>query len=566
MNPGQSLSFGTRLASCGDRPTEAFLICDHNFTVIYLGKAFDTFLSLSGSTAPGANIFARIAKSPLLDPPAVQVIRARFDEATLTATDCSFHVLSATHGPQPIHVQIQRVGEAYWIFSIEDPDARRAVEDNVARLTLTDSLTGVGNRLRLQQGLGAALSNLPSNPDRIVLMLIDLDRFKSVNDTLGHPIGDQLLRKVAERLRTIFRQKDMIARLGGDEFAVWLPCSEGIEAIATFGARIVDLLSRPFLIEGHQINIGASVGIALAPADGTTYDTLIKNADLALYSVKATGRGSFHFYSADMEQRAHERRLLEIDLRKSLSLNQFELQYRPLIDVESRYLTGLEAQLRWRHPDKGMIEPPAFMAFAEELGLSVPIYKWMLEVACRHAAAWPIPATLVVSISTPQFESGALVENVRSALHSAGLPPAQLELEITEKVLLRNEAAVVKTLHELKAIGVRIGIGGFGTGYASLANLDSFPFDRIKLDHSLVQDVDDARSKRAIVSAVVAFGTSLGVNTMVDGIHTDEQLAKIRAEAGRALQGFLSVSPVPPEKLETWFESLEDQTGLPDFI
>jgi diguanylate cyclase (GGDEF)-like protein len=354
--------------------------------------------------------------SGVLDASARATIMARFEDAKILRADCAFTVLSTSNAQQPISVEIQRVGDAHWIISFEDVGARRKAEARVVTLTLTDPLTGLGNRMRFRQSLTQALDEAPAGADPVALILIDLDRFKTVNDTLGHPVGDQHLRKVSDRLHTIIRQTDMLARLGGDEFAAWLPSSIESDELARRAGRIVDLLSRPFLIEGMQVNIGASLGIAVAPRDGADYESLMKNADLALYSAKAAGRGTFRFFDPAMERRAQERRHLELDLRKALALRQFELYYRPQVDIETRALIGLEAHLRWRHPERGMLEPASFMQIAEEIGLLAPIGRWILDTASKDAAAWSKPIKLIVALTSPQFESESLVGTVRQAL------------------------------------------------------------------------------------------------------------------------------------------------------
>jgi diguanylate cyclase (GGDEF)-like protein len=538
------------------RPSEAFLICSNEFQIAYYSKGLAPMLHIRpGAATLNSLLLPLLASSPVIDDVSYAAILARFNQAMLAEAEASHDFLSAVDN-QPIHLQIQRVGQTHWILSFEDLGTPREAESDVAKLAYTDALTGLGNRLRFRQSLTLALSDRMAGTRRLALLLIDLDRFKAVNDTLGHPVGDQLLRKVAERLQTVVRQKDMLARLGGDEFAVWIPTSvEESDGLTRLGARIVDLLGRPFLIEGHQVNIGASVGIAIAPPDGSDYESLTKSADLALYSAKAAGRNLFHFFDPAMERRAQDRRRLELDLRRALALRQFEIHYRPQVDVETRTLFGLEALLRWRHPERGLLDPSSFLALAEEIALVVPIGRWMLEAACRQAISWPTDIKLVVAISSPQFDSGSLVDSVKQALAASNLHPARLEIEITERVLLSNEANVVKTLYELRGLGVRIGISNFGIGYASLTKLDSFPFDRIRMDTSLVED--EASSHRAILTAVFAFGASLGVSTMVDGIRTQEQLAKLRAEGGRAVQGFLSAPTVSPVELQEFLKQPE---------
>jgi diguanylate cyclase (GGDEF)-like protein len=539
-----------------ERPTEGFLICTDDAVFVYASKGLDLLLRLAPGAADRQNdVFLLLADSALLDAPARAAIATRLEQARIARADCFFDVLSGLEDPLPITVQIQRVGDTHWIISFLDLGARQQAEDRVVTLTMMDGLTGLGNRLRFRQSLAKALSEAPVGAPKIALLLVDLDRFKAVNDTLGHPVGDELLRKVAGRLRTAIRQTDMLARLGGDEFAAWIPASDDSDVLARLAGRIIDLLGRPFLIEGMQVNIGASLGIAVAPQDGTTYEALMKTADLALYSAKASGRNIFHFFDTQMEERAQERRSLEIDLRRALALRQFELHYRPQIDVETGGLIALEAMLRWRHPERGVLEPASFMPIAEEIGLIPMIGTWILECGCSHAASWPDTVRLSVAISTPQFEAGSLVDHLKHALAASGLPAARLQIEITESVLLRNEAHVVRTLYELRASGVGIGISNFGTGYASLSKLDSFPFDRIRLDGSLVESQD--ASRRAIIGAVVAFGASLGVSTMVDGIRNGEQLAQIRAGGGPLVQGLLSINPMTALELERMLKGIE---------
>jgi diguanylate cyclase (GGDEF)-like protein len=536
------------LERAADRPMEAFLICDDDLRVVHASKGLEQLLRLANAIAHRSDLHPLLADSPALDAEVRAAIADRLDAELNAQADHAFAVLGGPDESQPMTVQIQRVGETHWILSFEDLDARREAEDRVATLTMTDALTGLGNRLRFSQSLTQALSETPVAFQRIALIAIDLDRFKAVNDTLGHPVGDELLRKVAGRLRSVIRQTDMLARLGGDEFAAWMPVATDPEAIGRIAGRIIDLLSRPFLVDGMQVNIGASLGIALAPQDGETYEALMKAADLALYSAKAAGRSAFHFYDMTMEKRAQERRRLEIDLRRAQALQQFDLYYRPQIDVETGALVALEALLRWRHPERGLLKPASFMPIAEEIGLVSQIGHWMIDAACRQAISWPDSVKLVLALSAPQFESGNLVDVLRSALTAWGLPARRLQLEITESVLLRNEVNVVKALYELREIGVVIGISKFGTGYASLTKLECFPFDRIRMDNSLVEG--HVASNRAIISAVVAFGASLGVRTTVDGIRSEAQLEEIRAGRGMGLQGHLLVEAVSLSELD----------------
>ncbi len=532
-----------------DRPLEAYLICDGDLRIVHASKGLGQLLRLSpDAVANHHDLRGLLGDGAVLHAAERAAIAGRVETALSAKIDCAFDVPIGPDERDVMTVQIQRVGETHCILSFDDLHARREAKDRVVTLTLTDALTGLGNRLRFRESLIQALSAAPVDEHHIALIAIDLDRFKAVNDTLGHPVGDELLRKVAGRLRSVIRQTDMLARLGGDEFAAWMPITTDRDAIGRIAGRIIDLLGRPFLIDGMQVNIGASLGIALAPQDGQTYESLMKAADLALYSAKAAGRSTFHFFDMAMEERAQERRRLEIDLRRAQALQQFELHYRPQIDVETGALVALEALLRWRHPERGLLEPASFMLIAEEIGLVRQFGQWMIDAACRQAAAWPEPVKLVLALAGPQFDSASLVEVFRTALAASNLPARRLQVEITESVLLRNELNVVRTLHDLRATGIGIGISNFGTGYASLTKLDSFPFDRIRMDTSLM--VGDVASHRAIISAVVAFGTSLGVNTTVDGIQSEAQLEEIRAGRGTSVQGLFSVRAVAPPDLD----------------
>jgi diguanylate cyclase (GGDEF)-like protein len=537
-----------------DRPTEAFIICDDDLRVVHASRGLEQLLRLSlDAVANEDDLLSLLTESAALDSNTRAAIASRLEDALSERAADPLDVRGGVDDAPLMTVQVQRVGETHWIVSFEDLDAKREAEDRVVTLTLTDALTGLGNRLRFRQSLIQALGEAPATSQRIALIAIDLDRFKAVNDTLGHPAGDDLLRRVAGRLRSVIRQTDMLARLGGDEFAAWMPITTDPDAIGRIAGRVIDLLSRPFLIDGMQVNIGASLGIALAPQDGETYEALMKAADLALYSAKAAGRGAFHFFDMTMEERAQERRRLEIDLRRALALQQFELHYRPQIDVETGALVALEALLRWRHPERGLLEPASFMPIAEEIGLVSQLGYWMIDAACRQAVAWPEPVMLVLALSAPQFEQGPLAEVFRAALADSGLPARRLQVDITESVLLRNELSVVRTL--LRGTGMGIGISNFGTGYASLTKLDSFPFDRIRMDTSLVEG--HVAAHRAIISAVVAFGASLGVSTTVDGIRSEAQLEEIRAGRGLAVQGLLPVKAVSLPDLDRMLREID---------
>jgi diguanylate cyclase (GGDEF)-like protein len=378
------------------------------------------------------------------------------------------------------------------------------------------------------------------------VLCLDLDRFKSVNDTLGHAFGDTLLRTVAERICSVVRQADTIARLGGDEFAI-LQAGVGQPGAATaLAQRLVDLIGRSYVLDGHLVNTGVSVGVALGPDDAADPDQLLRNADLALYEAKAGGRGRFCFFEPAMDRRMQERRRLELDLRKALAMRELELHYQPQISVETGRLTGFEALLRWQHPERGLVPPSEFVPLAEETGLIVRIGEWVLRAACREAARWPGELSLAVNLSPVQFKSQRLLDAVRDALAQSGLNPARLELEITEGVLLQESGTTLAILHALRRLGVRIAMDDFGTGYSSLSYLRSFPFDKLKIDKSFVRSLERSPDAAAIVHAIVGLGRGLGMKVTAEGVETAEQQLFLRAAGVHSMQGYRFGRPGSP--------------------
>ncbi|CAO4157218.1 Diguanylate cyclase [Methylorubrum extorquens] len=414
-----------------------------------------------------------------------------------------------------------------------------------------DPLTGLPNRLLLRERLEEALARLKRNGEACALLLIDLDRFKPVNDTLGHPVGDALLLKVADRLRATVRPTDTIARIGGDEFIILQTGVRDPSDIQALARRLVDLIGRTYMVEGHLLTIGASVGVAVAPGDGTTADILLKNADLALYRSKTDGRGTFRFFEPEMDARMQARRRLELDMRQALARREFLLHYQPQMNLENNRLTGCEALIRWRHPERGTVSPVDFIPLAEEIGLIVPIGEWVIRQACRDAAAWPAPLSVAVNVSPAQFKSERLVETILSALSTSGLPAKRLEVEITEGVLLQESEKTLQTLHRLRALGVRVSMDDFGTGYSSLSYLRSFPFDKIKIDRSFVKDLAAKPDGDAIIRAIAGLGKSLGMTTVAEGVETHDQMQRIRAEGCTDVQGYLISKPITADDLLT---------------
>ncbi|MDO9442451.1 MAG: EAL domain-containing protein [Beijerinckiaceae bacterium] len=420
----------------------------------------------------------------------------------------------------------------------------RYVPEREDRRERTDALTGLPNRIVLREALERALAN-PQTCADATLLLIDLDRFKFVNDTLGHPIGDKLLCRVVERIQKVLHQDDLLVRLGGDEFAVLHISPKQPEAARAVAQRICDLVGRSYLIDDHLVTIGASIGIATAVFGGADADRLMKSADLALYGAKEAGRGQYRFFEQEMDDRAQARRLLEQDMRRALALRQFSVHYQPQADIADKAILGFEALIRWQHPRLGLISPAAFIPVAEESGLIVQIGEWVLRTACHEASRWPDSITIAVNLSPVQISHPGLVDVVTSALANSGIAANRLELEITENVLLRDTDGTLETLHRLRALGVRIAMDDFGTGYSSLSYLRAFPFDKVKIDQSFIREMATDKEAAAIVRAVIGLGVSLGISMTAEGVETEEQLQGLRTEGCKELQGFLISRPIP---------------------
>jgi diguanylate cyclase (GGDEF)-like protein len=412
-----------------------------------------------------------------------------------------------------------------------------------------DALTGLPNRVLLNQQLEQAFTRTKRG-EKVAAHFLDLDYFKNVNDTLGHAAGDKLLKMVAERLRALARDADIIARMGGDEFAI---LQVGLAQPADAGSlarRVIDSISRPYEIDGQQVIIGTSVGISIGPGDGQNPEALMRNADLALYRAKEDGRGAFRFFEPEMDAQMQERRTMEVDLRRALAAGQFELHYQPIVNLATNDISAFEALIRWRHPHKGLIAPSAFIPLAEEIGSIIPIGEWVIRQACITAAAWPSDVKVTVNLSPAQFRNPGLVQVVVGALAASGLPADRLELEITESILLQDNEATLNTLYQLRELGVMIAMDDFGTGYSSLSYLQSFPFDRIKIDRSFVKDIGDSVGSINIVRAVVAMAKGLGMATTAEGVETQEQRDSVQSEGCTEMQGFLFSKPLPADEIE----------------
>jgi len=429
-------------------------------------------------------------------------------------------------------------------------------EQQIAHMAFHDALTGLANRSLLREQISLAFQNMGQNAGNrgFALLCLDLDNFKQVNDTLGHQVGDALICAVATRL-TETCPTGFVARLGGDEFAIIAPRESLSETMVA--RALIAALSQPFLINGHRIVIGTSLGIALAPQDGEDAIALLKNADLALYRAKNDGKGTFRFFEAAMDAEAQARRAIEIDLHDALRNGELELYFQPLFGLSQDRVTAFEALLRWNHPTRGMVSPVDFIPLAEETGLILPIGEWVLREACRIARTWPANIRVAVNVSPIQFRSPALNQTVLMALSASGLPPQQLELEVTESLFIDNVEATLASLHSLRAMGVRVALDDFGTGYSSLSYLRSFPFDKLKIDRSFIIDLAANNGAAAMIKAITGLADALGIETTAEGVETIDQLDILREQGCNQIQGFYFSRPIPAQKVAELIVALD---------
>jgi diguanylate cyclase (GGDEF)-like protein/PAS domain S-box-containing protein len=431
-------------------------------------------------------------------------------------------------------------------------------EARIAFLARHDSLTELPNRLLFRERLERSLAEIKTGQSLAVL-IVDLDGFKMINDTLGHPVGDSLLRIAGERLSACIRNNDTVARVGSDEFAIVQVDLEEPREAAAFAQRLVDLIGQPYEIDSHRIAASVTIGIALAPKDGVDPDHLLKNAEIALYRAKLDDPGAWRFFRPEMGQLVAARRTLENELRSAIGNGELELFYQPFYNVQSGEICAFEALLRWRHPLRGMVFPDQFVPLAEETGLIVPIGEWVLHKACAEAVRWPEHINVSVNLSSVQFRKRTPVEAVMDALSASGLAARRLELEITETVLMKNSEGVLTALHQLRELGSRISMDDFGTGYSSLSYLRSFPFDKIKIDRSFIQNLTGDPGGRAIFRAIAALGTSLRMATTAEGVETMAQFAIVRAEGCTEVQGYLFGEPTPAKNAREMLASRATQ-------
>ncbi|WP_158625940.1 putative bifunctional diguanylate cyclase/phosphodiesterase [Arsenicitalea aurantiaca] len=459
-----------------------------------------------------------------------------------------------------ILMQHHPMADGGWVSTHEDVTEQRENEARIRYLARHDALTGLPNRAQFLDAMGEAEKSLGRGHGFAVLC-IDLDHFKAVNDTLGHAAGDRVLREVAGRLSSAVREGDLLARIGGDEFSLLMHEVDQPGDAATVAERIIEAMTPALLIDGHQALVGASVGIAMAPADGATTDVLLKNADLALYRAKMEARSAFRFFEPEMDAAMQKRRTIEAGLRQALERDEMRLVFQPLVGLAENRVTCFEALLRWEL-DGQIISPADFVPIAEETGLIVSIGEWVLRRACAVAAGWPEDVRVAVNLSPVQFKNRGLFDIVQSALAASGLSPRRLELEITESLLLAENDQTLETLHRLRAEGVRISMDDFGTGYSSLSYLRSFPFDKIKIDRSFMRDLSKTGGDLAIIKAVIGLGQSLGMSTTAEGVETQEQLDAVREQGCSEVQGFLFSPPLPEGAVAAFLSGQADEETL----
>ncbi len=462
-----------------------------------------------------------------------------------------------------ISISRQPLRDGGWVETHEDITERRQAEAQIDFMSRHDPVTRLPNRVMFRERVEQALAQLGRGVPFAILSVGLLD-FKTINDVFGFPTGEALLRSVADRLAACVRDIDTVARLDTDEFAVLQIGVKQAEEAGELAARLIEFVSGTYILEGHEISLSVSLGIAMAPADGTGSDALIRNGDLALQRARLDGRNACRFFEMEMDARLQARRLMQQDLHVALARNELELYYQPLVELSTERVCGFEALLRWCHPVRGMVSPGEFIPVAEDTGLIVEIGEWVIRRACREAATWPDGVKVAVNVSPLQFKSPNLLACVESALHDSGLQASRLELEVTETVLLRDDGATLDILHRIRDLGVRVSMDDFGTGYSSLSYLRSFPFDKIKVDQSFVRDLATKLDSVAIIRAIAGLGLTLGMRTTAEGVETAAQLGEVKAAGCTEIQGYYFSRPVPASRVQSLIREIADRLARPD--
>ena len=496
--------------------------------------------------------FDELVQGGLPEPPDCWPPGAQAPELVAASDAGGKFTISERTMPSGIVVEVRsgHLPDGSLVQTFTDVTKRREAEAHVARLASEDPLTGLPNRRLLRFKLDQMCEHSDTGAGgKFAVLFLDVDRFKVVNDTLGHRVGDLLLQEIAARLQEALHQGDVLARLGGDEFAIVVTTVDSHHALEDLARRLTSAISQPYTIDGHRIRSGISIGIAVGPRDGDSAEDLLMAADLALYAVKASARGSFRFYKRSMNEGVSDRRQIEMDLREAMEKDELQLHYQPIVDLQRNAITGFEALARWRHPLRGLVPPAVFIPVAEDTGLVIPLGSWALMQASRAAAKWPNDLKVAVNLSPVQFAGPDLYHTIRTVLAETGLAAHRLELEITERLVMEDSEKTISTLHRLKQLGVRIAMDDFGTGYSSLSYLRNFPYDRIKVDRAFVSDLAAGTEDVVIVQAVVSIARALGMTTTAEGVESDDQKQFLRALGCDEAQGDLFSAPVPVEQV-----------------
>ncbi len=537
-----------RLATAVNNMTQGLMLFDTSGRLVICNQQYIDMYGLSVDVVkPGCHLRDLIAHRK-----ATGSLKADVDTycaAIIENASRNTNTVVETADGRSILICDRPVADGGWLTTHEDITERRRTEERIAHLAHYDALTDLPNRVLFHEQLETKLRTVSSEQQTSVLY-IDIDEFKSVNDSLGHQVGDELLKAMAGRLRGCVRDIDIVARLGGDEFAIIADSIEKQEDVVELVARIYEAIRAPFDCLGHRISTDASIGVAISPQDGRDIDQLLKNADLAMYSAKEGGRRTHRFFEREMEARMKSRHTIELDLRRTVESGNyegsgFEIHYQPLVNLADGRISGCEALLRWNHPLRGSISPAEFIQVAEETGLIDHLGEWVLETACKEAVNWPASIKIAVNVSPVQLKRGTLPLKVATVMAASGLSSRRLELEITEAVLIRDDAAALAILHQLRSLGARIALDDFGTGYSSLSYLQRFPFDKIKIDRCFINDVIETGGSSSIVQAVVNIAAARNMTTTAEGVETEQQRAALKALGCTEMQGFL-FSPARP--------------------